>query len=83
MSTNHLSGSEEGRSLPIAFPLNPSPNMSFEELAERLGKDVFLKILRANVSYLKVCADAQKTLYANIDAILEDTMGGGSPSSKQ
>lgn len=72
MSLNQESSSPEGRSLPIAFPLDPSPIMFYEELADKYGPQVFLDVLKANINYLKECADAASRLYVQVGKILDE-----------
>lgn len=60
------------RSLPIAFPLDPSPILSSVEFADRYGIEIYLAVLKANIKYLKECSDAASKLYIEIGKILDN-----------
>lgn len=71
MSQSDEFSSYAAREMPIAFPLNPRCLKFPLELLSEIDKGVYLAVLKANVKYLKECADAESRLYSEIGIILK------------
>lgn len=72
MVSSEESSSSTDRPMSIAFPLEPLHLGFPAELADKFDKEFYVAILKANVTYLRECANAEVRLYKDIGIILDN-----------